>query len=190
MPSHSEGLGIWLSVWRFLLTQCLYERAAKVLARLRGCAGSPEPSLLAKGISTKFAWRGPSYEVSWEQQDYQHGWAITSMDSGRRDLASLSSSPLYMTSQLVPYCSINAYKGSFFPSAVCLWHSLPGSACQCHISTNYGWLQDPHQCWYPKTVTVNNVLLTDFNCMKSLPAQRFLGYLQCDDGNHGHALNW
>ena len=26
---------------------CLYERAAKVLARLRGCAGSPEPSLLA-----------------------------------------------------------------------------------------------------------------------------------------------
>ena len=43
MPSHSEGLGIWLSVWRFLLTHCLYERAAKVLARLRGCAGSPEP---------------------------------------------------------------------------------------------------------------------------------------------------
>ena len=47
MPSHSEGLGIWLSVSRFLLTHCLYERAAKVLARLRGCAGSPEPSLLA-----------------------------------------------------------------------------------------------------------------------------------------------
>ena len=41
------------------MTHCLYERAAKVLARLRGCAGSPEPSLLAKAISTKFAWRGP-----------------------------------------------------------------------------------------------------------------------------------
>ena len=40
MPSHSAGLGIWLSVWRFLLTQCLYERAAEVLARLRGCAGA------------------------------------------------------------------------------------------------------------------------------------------------------
>ena len=26
---------------------CLYERAAEVLARLRGSAGSPEPSLLA-----------------------------------------------------------------------------------------------------------------------------------------------
>ena len=47
MPRHSEGPGIWLSVWRFLLTHCFYERAAKVLARLRGCAGSPEPSLLA-----------------------------------------------------------------------------------------------------------------------------------------------
>ena len=47
MPSHSAGPGIWLSVWRFLLIHCLYERAAKVLARLRGCAGSPEPSLLA-----------------------------------------------------------------------------------------------------------------------------------------------
>ena len=47
MPSHSEGPGIWLSVWRFLLIHCLYARAAKVLARLRGCAGSPEPSLLA-----------------------------------------------------------------------------------------------------------------------------------------------
>ena len=47
MPSHSEGLGICFSVWRFLLIHCLYERSAKVLARLRGCAGSPEPSLLA-----------------------------------------------------------------------------------------------------------------------------------------------
>ena len=59
MPSHSEGPGIWLSVWRFLMIHCLYERAAKVLARLRVCAGSPKPSLLAKGISTKFAWHGP-----------------------------------------------------------------------------------------------------------------------------------
>ena len=46
-PSHPEGPGIWLSVWRFLLTHCLYERAVEVLARLRGCSGSPEPSLLA-----------------------------------------------------------------------------------------------------------------------------------------------
>ena len=59
MLNHSEWPGIWLSVWRLLLTHCLYERAAEVLARPRGCAGSPEPSLLAYAISTKFAWRGP-----------------------------------------------------------------------------------------------------------------------------------
>ena len=29
---------------------------------------------------------------------------------------------------LVQYCSINTYKGSFFPSAVRLWNSLPASA--------------------------------------------------------------
>ena len=59
MPSHSEGPGIWLSVWRFPLIHCLYVQAAKVLSRLRGCAGSPEPSLLAQAISTKITWRGP-----------------------------------------------------------------------------------------------------------------------------------
>ena len=69
MLSHSQGPGIWLSVWRFLLTHCLYERAAEVLARLRGCAGSPEPSLLAKVISTKFAWRGPLY--LWRHLNYK-----------------------------------------------------------------------------------------------------------------------
>ena len=42
-----RGPEIWFSVWRFLLTRCLYVRAAEVLARLRGCAGLPEPSLLA-----------------------------------------------------------------------------------------------------------------------------------------------
>ena len=34
MPSHSEEPGIWLFVWRFLLTHCLYERAVEVLARI------------------------------------------------------------------------------------------------------------------------------------------------------------
>ena len=80
MPSHSEEPGIWLSVWRFLLTHCLYERAAKVLARLRGCAGSPEPSLLAYAISTKFAWRGPKTSSSLVQTD-QQGAAISNSSS-------------------------------------------------------------------------------------------------------------
>ena len=29
---------------------------------------------------------------------------------------------------LVPYCSVNAYKSSFFPSTIRLWNSLPVSA--------------------------------------------------------------
>ena len=28
---------------------------------------------------------------------------------------------------LVPFCSVNAYKGSFFPTAICLWNTLPAS---------------------------------------------------------------
>ena len=76
MPSHSERPGIWLSVWRFLLTHCLNERAAEVLARLRGCAGSPEPLLLAYATSTKFAWRGPD-----DLQDLYKDNCLTSTSS-------------------------------------------------------------------------------------------------------------
>ena len=77
MPSHSEGPGIWLSVWRFLLTHCLYERAAEVLARLRKCAGSPEPSLLALAISIKFAWRGP-FNLPLKPGLHLQDWVLTS----------------------------------------------------------------------------------------------------------------
>ena len=51
MPSHSEGPEIWLSVRRFHLTHCLYERAVEVLVRLCGCSGSPD---FAARISDKF----------------------------------------------------------------------------------------------------------------------------------------
>ena len=52
----SYNVYIWATIERgqgsgFLFegssSHCLYERAAEVLARLRGCAGSTEPSLLA-----------------------------------------------------------------------------------------------------------------------------------------------
>ena len=60
------------------------------------------------------------------------------------------------------YCSNNAYKGSFFSSKVRLWNSLPASVI---VSTNFGRLQGPCWCRYPKTVTVNNMFLSDFNCI-------------------------
>ena len=79
MPSHSEDSGIWLSVWRFLFTHCLHERAAEVLARLRGCAGSPEPSLLACAISNKFAWRGPNINETY----FDRKWNVLLADESR-----------------------------------------------------------------------------------------------------------
>ena len=40
------------------LIHTLCERTAKALMRLRGCAGSPEPSLVAYVINTKISWAG------------------------------------------------------------------------------------------------------------------------------------
>ena len=52
MCSYPVGLDTWFLVGPFgyLHTSCV--RTAKALARLRGCAGSPEPSLFAYVIST------------------------------------------------------------------------------------------------------------------------------------------
>ena len=59
------------------------------------------------------------------------------------------------------YCSINAYKGSFFPSTARLWHGLPTNVIS--VST----LEDFR---YPKTLIVNNMFLT---AHKNLPARMF-----------------
>ena len=56
MRSHPVGLDVWFFVGPFVnvLTSCM--QTAKALARLRGCAGSPEPSLVAYVISTIISW--------------------------------------------------------------------------------------------------------------------------------------
>ena len=43
----------------------------------------------------------------------------------------------YQQRFLVQYCSINAYKGSFFPSAVCLWNSLPAISISASTMDNF-----------------------------------------------------
>ena len=58
MRSPPVGLDVW-----FLVEPCVYfhtscVRTAKTLARLRGCAGSPESSLVAYVISTIISWAG------------------------------------------------------------------------------------------------------------------------------------
>ena len=51
MRSHPVGLDVWFLVGPFLFhTLCV--RTAKTVAKLRGCAASPEPSLVAYVIST------------------------------------------------------------------------------------------------------------------------------------------
>ena len=58
MRSHPVGLDVWFLVGPFVYFHTSCVRTAKALARLRGCAGSPEPSLVAYVISTKISWAG------------------------------------------------------------------------------------------------------------------------------------
>ena len=61
MPSHSAGPGIWLSVWRFLLIHCLYERAWTFAARI----GDKYQIRLTWSIYVLFIFRAWEYHVSW-----------------------------------------------------------------------------------------------------------------------------
>ena len=56
--SHPVGLDVWILVGPFIYFHTSWVQTAKALARLRGCAGSPEPSLVAKVISTIISWAG------------------------------------------------------------------------------------------------------------------------------------
>ena len=57
-------------------------RTAKALVRLRGCAGSPEPSLVAYVISTIISWAGSNYHNMGSHLMFpsgnkiQHWWII------------------------------------------------------------------------------------------------------------------
>ena len=62
--SHSEGLDVWFLVGPSVYFQTSCVRTAKALARLRGCAGSPEPSLVAYVISTIISWAGSNIRIS------------------------------------------------------------------------------------------------------------------------------
>ena len=58
MRSHPVGLDVWFLVGPFVYFYTFCVRTAKALSRLRGCAGSPEPSLVAYVISTIISWAG------------------------------------------------------------------------------------------------------------------------------------
>ena len=58
MRSHLLGLDVWFLVGPIVYFHTSCVQTAKALARLRGCAGSPEPSLVAYVISTIISWAG------------------------------------------------------------------------------------------------------------------------------------
>ena len=58
MCSHPVGLDVWFLVGPFVYFHTSCMRTAKALARLRGCAGSPESSLVTYVISSIISWAG------------------------------------------------------------------------------------------------------------------------------------
>ena len=58
MHSHLVGLDVWCLVRPFIYFHTSCVQTAKALARLHGCAGSPEPSLVTYDISTIISWAG------------------------------------------------------------------------------------------------------------------------------------
>ena len=56
--NHPMGLDVWFLVGPFVYFHTSCVRTAKALARLRGCAGSSEPSMVAYVISTIISWTG------------------------------------------------------------------------------------------------------------------------------------
>ena len=58
MRSHPVGQDVWFLVGPCVYSHTLCVRKTMALARLRGCAGLPEPSLVAHAISTIISWAG------------------------------------------------------------------------------------------------------------------------------------
>ena len=61
MHNHPVGLDVWFFVWPFVYFYTSCVQTAKALARLLGCAGSPEPSLDIYVLSTIISWAGSNY---------------------------------------------------------------------------------------------------------------------------------
>ena len=67
MRSLTVGLDVCFLVWPFVYFHRTCVRTAKALARLRRCAGSPEPSLVAYAISTIISWAGSYCFKVWSE---------------------------------------------------------------------------------------------------------------------------
>ena len=63
MHIHPMGLDVWFLVGPFVYFCSLCVQTAKALVKLRRCAGSPEPSLVAYVISTIISWAGSNHYI-------------------------------------------------------------------------------------------------------------------------------
>ena len=63
MRTHPVGLDVWFLFGPFVYFHTSCVRTAMALARLCGCTGSPEPSLVAYVISTIISWAGSINEL-------------------------------------------------------------------------------------------------------------------------------
>ena len=75
MRSHPVGLDVWFFIETFVYFHTSCMQTAKALARLRRCAGSPEPSLVAYVISTTISWAGSFYFV-FKHKDCLKFWFV------------------------------------------------------------------------------------------------------------------
>ena len=75
MCSHPVVLDVWVLIGTFVYFRTSCVRTAKALARLRGCTGSPEPSLVAYVISTIISWAGSNEALQkLEHVESRHGF--------------------------------------------------------------------------------------------------------------------
>ena len=94
MHSHPVGLDAWFLVGPFIYFHTSCVRTANALAWLRGCTGSPEPSLVACVISTIISWAG-SFRLSTEEVEAR----VSSLDI----LPTLKSQPEEFCKRLQTY---------------------------------------------------------------------------------------
>ena len=75
MRSHPVLLDVWFLVGPFVYFHTSYVRTAKALVRLRGCAGSPEPSLVASYVINTI--------ISWADliKNWNHNFGVASSDA-------------------------------------------------------------------------------------------------------------
>ena len=79
MRSHPVGLDVWCLVGPFVYFHTSCVRTAKALTRLRGCAGSSEPSLVHYVISTIISWAGSfvfcNLSYYWKAWTFHYSWS-------------------------------------------------------------------------------------------------------------------